>query len=141
MSTPIINAIISGPSLGPRTYKYTVVLGSEKLKDQILYPNTKYVIRHNFDLENQEIIIPENCIIEIDGGSVSNGTLTGNNTILLNANKANNILNNITLAGTWGPQDQVCEPNVDDLSVLYFDKTTRKILWWDGENFIEHKVI
>lgn len=141
MNTPIINAIISGPSLGPRTYKYTVVLGSEKLKDQILYPNTKYVIRHNFDLENQEIIIPENCIIEIDGGSVSNGTLTGNNTILLNANKANNILNNITLAGTWGPQDQVCEPNVDDLSVLYFDKTTRKILWWDGENFIEHKVI
>lgn len=141
MSTPIINAIISGPSLGPRTYKYTVVLGSEKLKDQILYPNTKYVIRHNFDLENQEIIIPENCIIEIDGGSVSNGTLTGNNTILLNANKTNNILNNITLAGTWGPQDQVCEPDVDNLSVLYLDKTTRKILWWDGENFIEHKVI
>lgn len=141
MSTPIINAIISGPSLGPRTYKYTVVLGSEKLKDQILYPNTKYIIRHNFDLENQEIVIPENCIIEIDGGSVSNGTLTGNNTILLNANKTDNILNNITLAGTWGPQDQVCEPDVDNLSVLYFDKTTRKILWWDGENFIEHKVI
>lgn len=141
MSTPIINAIISGPLLGPRTYKYTVVLGSEKLKDQILYPNTKYIIRHNFDLENQEIVFPENCIIEIDGGSISNGTLTGNNTILLNANKTDNILNNITLAGTWGPQDQVCEPDVDNLSVLYFDKTTRKILWWDGENFIEHKVI
>ena len=136
-----INAVISGPCLGPRNYKYIVALGSIDLKEQILNPNTKYVIRHNFDLKGETIEIPENCIIEIDGGSISNGTLIGNNTILLNANKTANILNNVTLAGTWGPQDQEFEPNVDNLSLLYLDKVSRKILFWDGTKFIEHKVI
>lgn len=141
MSTPIVNAIIGRASENSYQYKQVVLVGGGTFLDQIVESNTKYIIKYDFDLGGQSINIPSNCILSIDGGSISNGTLIGNNTVLLNTNKADNILNNITLAGTWGPQDQVCEPNVDDLSVLYFDKTTRKILWWDGENFIEHKVI
>lgn len=64
-------------------------------------PNIKYIVKYNFDLENQEIIIPENCIICIDGGSLSNGTLVGNNTKLFNINSQSGILTNITLSGTW----------------------------------------
>lgn len=37
--------------------------------------NTVYEIRYNFDLNNQEITIPEGCVLDFQGGSLSNGTI------------------------------------------------------------------
>ena len=48
-------------------------------------PNTRYVIQYDFDLNEQEITIPENCILEFDGGSISGAyTITCNNTEIIN---------------------------------------------------------
>lgn len=44
--------------------------------------NTKYVIRYNFNLMGEEITVPKGCIIEFDGGSITDGTLICNNTII-----------------------------------------------------------
>lgn len=45
--------------------------------------NTVYEIRYDFDLNGQTINIPEGCVLQFEGGSISNGTLIGNDTILL----------------------------------------------------------
>ena len=45
-------------------------------------PNTIYVIRYDYCLQEQTIEIPENCVLEFDGGSLRNGTVKGNNTII-----------------------------------------------------------
>lgn len=41
-------------------------------------PNTIYEIRYDFDLNDAEITIPENCVLKFNGGSLSNGTINGN---------------------------------------------------------------
>ena len=42
--------------------------------------NTIYEIRYNFDLNGEEITIPNNCTLKFEGGSFSNGIIHGNNT-------------------------------------------------------------
>lgn len=44
--------------------------------------NTIYEVRYDFDLNNKEIIIPNNCILYFKGGSFSNGLLKLNNTYI-----------------------------------------------------------
>ena len=90
-------------------YKYkTLILSiSQPLDVQLNESNTKYIIKYNFDLNENTIEIPSNCIIAIDGGSISNGTLVGNNSILLNVNKVDNILFNVSKEGTWLDVDQL----------------------------------
>ena len=136
MNTPVINAIIGKTSNNSFQYKQVVLLGGGKFSDQISEPNTKYIVRYNFNLEGQTITMPDNCILAIDGGSLSNGEIIGNNTVFLNVNKATNILNNITLSGTWG-QSSPFHGDTSNLSLVYFDTTTKKLLWWDGDQFIE----
>lgn len=45
-------------------------------QDMINEPNTIYEIRYDFDLNEQEIIIPDSSILYFNSGSLSNGTLT-----------------------------------------------------------------
>lgn len=62
--------------------------------------NTIYVIQYDFAL-GEDITVPENCVLEFDGGSISgNKTLTGNNTSI-SAGIAKIFNTNVTLAGTW----------------------------------------
>lgn len=39
--------------------------------------NTVYVVRYDYDLDGQTIQIPDNCYLEFDGGSFSNGYISG----------------------------------------------------------------
>lgn len=81
--------------------------GTKNVLTQIMVsePNTKYVIHYNFTLEGNTIEIPADCILEIDGGDLFNGTLVLNDTIILNTNGvdifSNNPRNDVTLQGTW----------------------------------------
>lgn len=69
-------------------------------QDMINKENTIYVIQYDFILAS-DVIIPANCVLEFDGGSISgNKTLTGTNTaIKAGLVKIFNI--NVILAGTW----------------------------------------
>lgn len=44
--------------------------------------NTIYIIQYDYDLQGQTITIPEGCILDFQGGSFSNGTIKGNNTVV-----------------------------------------------------------
>lgn len=47
-------------------------------------PNTIYIIQYDYCLADQTIEIPENCVLEFEGGSLRNGKLIlSNNTIIL----------------------------------------------------------
>ena len=61
--------------------------------------NTIYVIKYDYDLNNTTITIPSGCVLRFDGGSFSNGTITGNGTYIDAGNYK--IFNNITFAGTF----------------------------------------
>lgn len=61
--------------------------------------NTIFVIKYDFDLDGAEITVPADCVLEFEGGSLSNGTLTGTDT-QIKAQKTS-IFTGITIAGTW----------------------------------------
>lgn len=64
-------------------YKYL-----RKTKNMILsqsdfnQANTIYEIRYDFDLNGNTISIPDNCVLKFIGGSLKNGTINFNNTLL-----------------------------------------------------------
>lgn len=66
-------------------------------------PNTDtiYVIQYNFDLNGQTIQIPVGCTLDFDGGSINNGTLTGNDTSIINTTLSTKILSDTVLEGSW----------------------------------------
>ena len=45
-------------------------------------PNTIYIIQYDYDLQGAEIAIPEGCVLDFQGGSLSNGTIEGNKTLI-----------------------------------------------------------
>jgi hypothetical protein len=66
--------------------------------------NTIYVIRYDYDLNNQTITIPENCVLEFDGGSLSNGVIVGQHDTIIASYK---IFSNVNVTGDWN-----CNGNV-----------------------------
>ena len=86
-------------------------------QDMVSKANVKYVIKWNFDLDGETITIPEGCLIEFDGGSISNGTLVGDDTILIYNQPLNDILT-ATLDGTWRHESGVKadEEDITDLN-------------------------
>lgn len=68
-------------------------------QNMINSPNTKYVIKVNYVLTDI-ITIPENCILDFDGGQFIGGTLVGNDTKIINLYDYN-ILNGTVKQGTF----------------------------------------
>ena len=73
-----VTALTTNPNV-PVTYK-TVILkknlvnGVNTLTQEMMSTtNTKYIIKYNYML-GENITIPENCILEFDGGSIVNST-------------------------------------------------------------------
>lgn len=126
------NVIVSGSRSTMNEYanyitvfpKPTLVDGNVVLtQSMISKPNTKYVIKWNFDLNGTSITIPQGCLIEFDGGSFSNGTLVGNNTILMYKQPIEEVLD-VTLSGTFiyddGQIDKI--DNANGMGKIYLKK-------------------
>ena len=62
--------------------------------------NTKYVIRWDYEIEG-EIEVPENCLIEFDGGSISDGKLIGQNTRLVYDISQEEVIKDTVMEGTF----------------------------------------
>ena len=64
--------------MGRKILRKNVVDGVNTLTQSMInQPNTIYEIRYDFDLSGTEITIPDNCILQFDGGSLRNGVLLG----------------------------------------------------------------
>lgn len=83
--------------------EYSAEFGKVKknilVQDMINQPNTIYEIRYDFDLNGQEITIPEGCVLQFEGGSLSNGSINGNNTYI--NSKLYKIFYNINFKGNY----------------------------------------
>lgn len=83
----------------PNGLGYSVLVADKTFAQQVLSANTIYEIRYDYDLNNQTVSLPKNCILQFEGGSLRNGTLIGNNTNI----SASRILifKSINIQGTW----------------------------------------
>lgn len=61
-------------------------------------PNTIYIIQYDYCLAGQTIVIPENCVLDFQGGSLKNGKIIFNNTVI--ESKKNYIFRNLVFEGT-----------------------------------------
>ena len=66
---------------GYKTIRRFLYLGKNVLTQKSFsHSNTIYVIKYDFDLNGKTIKIPENSVLQFEGGSLSNGVLCGNKT-------------------------------------------------------------
>lgn len=83
-------------------------------QDMIDKPNTIYIIQYDYDLNGTTITIPENCVLEFQGGSLGYGILTGNNTKVYGVG----LTETVTLAGTFNKVN-FCNFKInDDISLI-----------------------
>lgn len=61
---------------------YVILRKNKTFAEQVTEANTIYEIRYNFNLGGISVTIPDGCVLNFTGGSIKNGTLSGNNTIL-----------------------------------------------------------
>lgn len=72
----------------------------KQVVEEQTYGNTIFVIKYDFTLTDN-VIIPPNCILKFEGGSISGAyTITGNNTGI-SAGLVKIFNTDVTLAGTW----------------------------------------
>jgi len=90
-------------------------------QDMLPSKDTKYIIRYNMTLNGLTVTIPEDCILEFDGGCITGGTLVGNDTLVLNVGDVDCILDNVTKEGTW----RTIEYNKDDTDAMLAEKADK----------------
>ncbi len=70
---------------GYKILRRNIVDGKNVLTQEMVNePDTVYEIRYDFDLDGKTVSVPEGCVLKFEGGSLDHGTLTGNDTVLLN---------------------------------------------------------
>ena len=78
-----------------RVYLRKNVTASKNILTQAMISNanTRYVIQYDYDLNGQAITIPEGCVLDFQGGSLSNGKIYGK--FKINNDSCRQIFNNI----------------------------------------------
>ena len=110
----------------PNGKGYIVLKKNRSFASQLTSSNTIYEIRYDYDLNNSPIFIPENCVLNFTGGSVSNGSLSLNNTTIIGeANIGCTLLGTIQnrmIYSSWFDSIQQSVTNAKNLnSGLYVD--------------------
>ena len=87
--------------LGRQYLRNNIVAGQNILTQSMLqWPNTIYIIQYDYDLNGAEITIPDGCVLQFEGGTLSNGTIIGNNTAI-KAELIKIFSLDINLSGSW----------------------------------------
>lgn len=82
--------------MGRKILRKNMVNGVNVLTQKMMScPNTVYVITYDYSLRGQTITVPENCVLQFEGGLIRNGTIQFNGTML-----EGNINIQCTLEGT-----------------------------------------
>lgn len=113
---------------GYKILRKNIVNGKNILtQDMINEHNTIYEIRYDFDLNGEEITIPEGCILFFIGGNLNNGVLNGNSTCIY-ASAYHIFKENLSIKGTYNNDKVFCEwfgakGNGIDNDTTYVQKT------------------
>lgn len=97
--------------LGRKYLRKNIVDGKNILTQELISEsNTRYIIQYDYDLNEDTIEVPENCILDFQGGSFTNGYI---------------IYNEKTIDGS----------NIGNI-ICYFSKEYNKPVWWNGSEWI-----
>lgn len=72
----------------------------KSLLRQLTSTNVRYIIRHNYNLKGETLVVPDNCILDFRGGHIFNGIVNGNNTQIYAGNEQI-FGSDIKMSGTW----------------------------------------
>lgn len=75
-------SIVSVYALAAEPKEVVVLKQGIRLNSQMVCENTIYRVSSSFDLDGDELIIPDKCVLYFDGGSIVNGTIVFSNTEL-----------------------------------------------------------
>lgn len=76
-----------------------------KLQNKFNKPNTIYKVTKDLDLNHCVLTIPEGCALQFDGGSISNGSLSGNFTKIIADSSTVIFGQQIHIEGSWDIAD------------------------------------
>lgn len=68
-------------------------------------PNTIYIIEYDYCLADQTIEVPENCVLDFQGGSLRNGCVCGNKTKISSKKDCMIFGDQIEIQGNWKVKD------------------------------------
>ena len=72
----LLMAIVSVPANGTGIKRVCMLKEGINLSSQIKAENTIYKVSSNFNLNGGELVVPKNCVLMFDGGSIENGTIS-----------------------------------------------------------------
>lgn len=72
----------SVPAISAGLKRVCALKGGVSLSSQIKAENTIYKVSTNFNLKGGELVVPKNCVLMFDGGSIENGTISFTDTEL-----------------------------------------------------------
>lgn len=122
---------------GYKILRRNIVGGKNILtQDMINQPHTIYVIQYDFDLDSTQIAIPENCILKFDGGSLINGIVNCDNTVI--QADPYNIFTNIEIKGVHSSEAYI-EWFFRDEDKFYNSAFKEVITYFSTINFISGK--
>ncbi len=61
---------------------YVILRKDKTFVEQVSKGNTIYEVRYDFDINNEEVKIPTDCVLYFNGGSIRNGSIVFSNTLL-----------------------------------------------------------
>lgn len=122
MTKPIVNVNVGGPTKPSCTYKTKVLKGNLPFAAQVSDEATKYVIKFDFDLGGGSVTIPEGCLLEFDGGSLSNGTV---------------VLNGCAVLPTYDAFAGVTVSGMPKAGTIKWDANNGKPLWSNGTAWVD----
>lgn len=82
------------------TLGYKILREGTPIDEQITDEDTIYEVRYAFDLDEDELNMPDNCVLRFNGGRLSNGTIIGVNTAI-DASPVRIFDDDINVSGTW----------------------------------------
>ena len=94
-------------------------------QDMINKSNTIYEIRYDFDLNGEEITIPEGCVLDFQGGKITNGTINLQATQIIPNGCVMSDYITADIKGTYRKGQSI------------FDTTLNKPIWWTGTKWVD----
>lgn len=112
---------------------YVILRKDIPFKDQIVFDNTIYEIRYDFDISTEQVTILPNCILKFNGGSLNGGTLNNNSDTLFINFKGNTLI-----ANPYNRRYCEVRPTENLIPGDYIiDSKLNKPIWWNGQNWID----
>ena len=122
---------------GYKILRRNIVGGKNILTQEMInQSDTIYKIRYDFDLDSTQITIPENCILKFDGGSLINGIVNCDNTVI--QADPYNIFTNIEIKGVHSSEAYI-EWFFRDEDKFYNSAFKEVITYFSTINFISGK--